>query len=417
MTVLSTLRKETTVTMEAGLIIAVMMTGWKFQSIYQNIANAVYKDFKKASTYYIETSYRLHQYSASFHKSRFFSALTRILAHPRIQISIALFQYFIRFPLFVAWLRIMLKTIAAFICKRNKFAAIILTFIASFICQLKFQVFHWKWILFLLIRSVYSLLRLLVPNDLQPPVQYTYAVIHAICGMMLTWHYAYVPHKWWSLFENCLNEERTSALYMFSHNHRISTPCKLLHYHSKDRCLKAFVSDNVRRVPHILMFFGQFYTITTLLNVPKWIKAIRKRQLNTFFVSLIKDLLGSSAFFLVTAFSFRLPCLFTVNGKTCINKAMFVSINILLGYVAILCESKSRRLMVALSCVWNISQQLIRMMFNLKTQDNEKYHKTLSSNKFGAFLFGINMMVIMFVYHSNPKAVKSMERRIITKYF
>eukprot|EP01084_Bolivina_argentea_P309501 535356_1 len=149
MTVLSTLRKETRITAEAGVLIAVVLTGWKFQSIYQDIVKAAYKDFQKASTYFIDTSYRLQSAAvrrSKFSKSRINSAITRLLSHPRVHICIALCQYFIRFPLFVASLRIMMKCIAL-LFKQQKHLTTISTFIIAYFCQYTFRLFHWKWTL------------------------------------------------------------------------------------------------------------------------------------------------------------------------------------------------------------------------------------------------------------------------------
>ena len=426
MTVLSTLSKEIVGTAEAGILIAVVMTGWKFQSIYQDIVRSAYKDFRKASSYYIDTSYRLHSAAvrrSKFSKSRINSAITRFLAQPQVQICIALFQYFIRFPLFVGSLRIFLKFIGTISDNENqrkivsliKFIAI---FIASFMCQYRYKVLHWRWILFLLIRSIYSLFKLLIPNDLQPNIIYIYPIIHGLVCIMLTKFYEYVPSKWWVLFENCLNENRMRCNHMYNHHHSgLSPPCNIIHDYRNDACFKAFIMDMLRKIPYIFAFFARFYAVTTIINVSKWLNALKNKTFGMFLLRIFKDLIGSFGFFWISSVGYKLPCLFRSIGMFRINQALFMSINIMLGYLCILCESKQRRLMVALSCIWNILQVMIRYGLDLKSDDNARYHKILSSDKFSSFLFSLNMTIIMFVYNSNPKCVKSMERMIIRKYF
>ena len=147
----------------------------------------------------------------------------------------------------------------------------------------------------------------------------------------------------------------------------------------------------------------------------------------------MQQVLGSFGFFMIgVAVAGRVPCALKyimwkierlITGKEVKyeyvptnSKAAMLSACVVLGKLSILCEAESRRTDVALSCVWNVTQQMIRMCCGLESEDNARYHWILGSNQFTSILFAVNMWITMMVYCSNPKCLKNMERTIISKY-
>eukprot|EP01084_Bolivina_argentea_P309500 535355_1 len=120
---------------------------------------------------------------------------------------------------------------------------------------------------------------------------------------------------------------------MYCHNHRILPPCNILHDKYNETCGIAFFKDTIRKIPYIISFFAKFYALTTLINVPKWTRAIRKKQIGKFIIRIVKNLIGSSGFFLLTAISFRLPCFWTAIAKNSTNRSVVTNNAVFCNFV------------------------------------------------------------------------------------
>ena len=424
---------------KAGLIIGAILAGWKFKGLYQDIVESATSDYKK-----IQKIIRKPKHNLSI-KSKTY----KLVNNPKLRLLFAFLRYFKNFPLFLASFTIIFKymihsKIFEDKSSQNKINLSIhkykvagITFILSYFCQYSFHCFTWNWSLFLLIRSIFSFFKLLIPKDIQPNIIDIYPFIHGMLGLCLAFNCKYVPSKWWILVEKCVNERKDRWYYMLgNHNHSILPPCTSLVHQPKNNghleisCLKSFFIDNIKRSKPIFIFFTKFYLLTTLLNVKGVIKQIKRGNVKHFiFKKLLRNIFGSFGFFMIgVAIAGRIPCFYKwiifkvlndnieYNQISCNNKACLIFICMILGRLSILCEVKSRRIDVALSCIWNVLQQIIRMACNLESDDNGKYHPLLRSNKFTSMLFAVNMWITMFVYCSDSSCLKGMERSIIDNY-
>lgn len=428
---------------KAGLLIGGILAAWKFKGLYQDILQSVTRDYAKIQKIINK------KYSPKIADSILQSEDNKLSSKPRLHSILSFLRYFKNFPLFLACFTIIFKYIInarifqdvdgnniRLFAHRYKIAGI--TFILSYFCQRTFHCFTWNWALFLLVRSLYSLSKLLTPKDLQPNIIDTYPFIHGLLGLCLAYNCKYVPSKWWNLVERCVDERKDRWYYMLgNHNHGILPSCISVVHERKDNgdleisCLKSFFVDNIKRSKPIFIFFAKFYLLTTLLNIKGVIKQIQDGKIKDIISKkLLRNICGSFGFFMIgVAVAGRVPCFYkwliwklqgdesksydTVSGN---NKAALLWACALLGRWSILCEVESRRIDVALSCIWNISQQLIRMGCNLESDDNGKYHQLLRSNKFTSMLFAINMWITMFVYCCDASCLKGMERGIINNY-
>ena len=421
---------------KGGLLIGLVLAAWKFKGSYQDILRSASIDVTRIRGQEpSEITITVHSSSKQYH----------IFTNPRIRFLVAFLRYFKNYPLFLASFTVIFK---AFIHSKgllhsngitlnlshNKYRIALFTAFLSYLHQRTFDCFTWNWALFLLIRSLYSLSRLLVPSDLQPATASTYPIVHSVLGLCLAFHCKYVPSKWWNMVEQCVGEKKQRWLFMLgNHHHGILPPCAVA-VHERDEdghfecsCLRSFFRDNARRSVSILIFFGKFYAFTTLLGTQRLIDAAKNRTLGSLLLLKMQHVLGSFGFFMIgVAVAGRVPCalkwmLWRMEGgrygDVAVNsKAAMLSACAVLGRVSILCEAESRRTDVALSCVWNVTQQMIRMGCGLESEDNARYHRVLGSNQFTSILFAVNMWITMMVYCSDRKYVKNMERTIIAKY-
>ena len=192
---------------KGGLLIGLVLAAWKFKGSYQDILRSASIDMTRIRgeepseiTITVQSSSRDSIHSKQYH----------IFRNPRLRFLIAFLRYFKNYPLFLASFTVLFK---AFIhskgllhsnnltlnLRENRYRIALFTAILSYVSQRAFDCFTWNWALFLLIRSLYSLCRLLIPTDLQPSTLNTYPIIHSILGLCLAFQCKYVPSKWWNM--------------------------------------------------------------------------------------------------------------------------------------------------------------------------------------------------------------------------
>eukprot|EP01083_Nonionella_stella_P024217 66936_1 len=438
---------------KGGLLIGGILAVWKFKGSYQDIIESASRDYKKISNKSfpsLKIEFTVSPSLTGSHKSK---SSYHLFTNPKTKLLFAFVRYFKNFPLFLTSFTIIFKCLIrskVFIrsndsmlrLSTHKYQIAVLTFILSYFCQTAFECFSWHWALFLLIRSTYSLCKYLIPHDLQPRVVDIYPLIHGILGLCLAFKCKYVHSKWWKLVEKCVGEKKSSWYHMLgNHHHGLLPPCTVVVHERKPNgqlqmsCCKSFMRDNIKRAVSVFIFFAKFYALTTLLSATRManIKTMQKgsiRKVLSLLWRKTKHCVGSFGFFMIgVAITGRVPCFYkwcmwkasgksaneynTITGN---NKTVLLLACVVLGKLSILCEAESRRVDVALSCVWNITQQWIRMCCNLESDDDAKYHQVLGSNAFTSFLFALSMAIAMYVYCGDPRCLKTMERNIITKY-
>ena len=156
-------------------------------------------------------------------------------------VSIALFKYFIRFPLFTYILSITLKTINQ-PSSPIKYSSSI-TFLTTLILHRIFNIFNNEWSLYLLCRTLHSFAQYIIPPDLQPHPLYVYPFFHTICAIPITFFVKYSSNKLWYLFEKSIDENRQKWTNLLDHKHSSMAPnCGLfIHGSYPHSCLKGTI--------------------------------------------------------------------------------------------------------------------------------------------------------------------------------
>ena len=240
------------------------------------------------------------------------------------------------------------------------------------------------------------------------------------------------------------------------------------HSQNRDSCMLSFVIDLWYRIACAIKFYIKFYAITTVIasfqDIKKLFRLLAKLlfplsfgndfKFVEYFQKILKllyklliirygtQVIRSTLYFSISVhLCSRVCCLtrwiitqyyyyldksgsrfFNSNDKnsireSCIhnnNSMLWCILTGIIGFSTIQFESQSKRTDIVLFCGWKLIEQSILILANIETSERDKYHPTLGNNLFGSTLFAMAAMITMYVYLNNPKALKSLERAVMS---
>ena len=322
----------------------------------------------------------------------------------------------------------------------HKYSISFMAFLLAHFMEQQISLFHWKWILYLLIRSLYSLIRLNTnnyfpelynSNQLNDWLNILHTIFWTLMGCLgIIYYSASLPYSIINTYQSIVEFDAMKFHRLTGcHHHKYLIPnCKnIIHFNSNHSCFKAYIMDSIAQIPKCSKFFIKLHLFSQILSkgtnvYKKPIKALK---------SVIKNTIRSNLYWIVGVFGCQRICtcfskhilaaiLNPTNNKykTFSKENLYLNMLIvsIIGYHAIKFEPKSRGIEITLSLIWYCSMQFIRILAKLETNDNDKYHYILGSSQFTGILFGLTIAINIYVYCKNPKFLKSLEATVIHKY-
>jgi len=369
-------------------------------------------------------------------------------------------SYGIKFPLFIAGFSIIFKKLIRMnyissaldvnmlTLPEQKHSIALMSFLLAYSMQKNVGIFHWKWSLLLLIRSLYSLVRLIIPKEYHVfNSQDQHTLLAPLMGCVFIGMYPEsLPQSIKSTYAACYGFTQSKWVNNFS-NHSRSLPscCSTESFHEEiagrrePNCFKAYWKDAFYVVcPHSFKFFMKLHFVAALLGGARFVKDIRSAP-HTVALRIVRNALKSTLYWAFGVHA-AVRCCTCFNRKfvrklyevmdrvmsTRVNEkyAYFNEKNLgslflmtaICGRLCVLAEPAGRRSEIVISLMWYEMVHIFRRRCGLETNDDDRYHWLLGETSFASILLATAVFVNMYVYCRDASYLKSMERRLIAKY-
>ena len=125
----------------------------------------------------------------------------------------------------------------------------------GYVAQRISPLLSWSLSLYIFLRSILSMWRLVIPLKYQFETKYVYSIIHGSLPYFITYNVQFLTSSYAHFFMAVLDQKWLTWDAMYSiggqrpnHHHGILSPCKrCIHETHEESCLKAFVRDGIRQ--------------------------------------------------------------------------------------------------------------------------------------------------------------------------
>ena len=392
---------------------------------------------------------------------------------PDPSLSMEMLSYFIKFPLFIASFSLFFKKLIRmnYISSNlqinvsslpiQKYSISFMSFLLAYFIQQNASIFHWKWALLLLIRALYSLIRMNLNINIQDgnnnnisnilkvitnsiSIEHVNAFTFCLQCILAQQYSSYMPSGLISTYNsvNPTNYSQPKYISVYQHHHKqLPSCCSTASFHQcedTDSCIDALWKDAIYiKMTPSFKFFLKLHTIASMLNIKQFFKLIRNDPMSLSKKIMINAIRSCCYWFIGTHIGIRYCSCFSkkilsvfhgifsklMNLRN--NGFEYVSdrnlwINILgtaiIGRYTILFETVGRRTEMTLVLIWYSLVQMIRMQCGLETYDRDKYHWLLNSKGFVSLMLASCVAINMYVYCNDMKYLKTVERALIHNF-